>query len=144
MNLLERKLELESQIKELLMKVRPLKKELEQVTNALYTEYCLRARTRPVWEARVNPAKTLQEARFSKPKITICSGVTYEDMLAIATQYFADNGIEGWTSHEQRDIGQFAYKDAYNGGPVLGVFEIIENHESVIRAFDFEAHLDID
>jgi hypothetical protein len=137
----QREQELKAQIHTFMEKVIPLKNELEQVTKTLYIAYCQEARELPVWELRVNPAKTLREARTGE-KITLCSKVTWQQMYDTAVQYFAKNGIVDWKLSENagyKDCGQFQYADGYNGGAVLGVFEMDSPpHPHVIHAFDYE------
>lgn len=136
----QRKQELEQRIKALMKDIKPLKQELEQVTDAIYRIECEQARDLPVWELRINPAKTLREAGFDK-KLVLCSGVTWQEMYDTAVKYFDENGITGWTVWENdgyKDCGQFCYADGYNGGPVLGTFDMVMPHQRVIRAFDFE------
>lgn len=139
----QRRAELEQQLKALMKDIRPLKKELEQVTETMYRIACDNARSMPVWELRVNPGKTLGTATYGNKEV-ICSDVTWQQMVDIATKYFADNGIDGWilTENSYKDCGQFQYKDGVNGGPVLGVFDITEDLPHIIRKFDYEHLVD--
>jgi hypothetical protein len=138
-NLNQSKDKLQWRIKKLMQTIKPLKEELETVTAKIYFIECKACRELPVWELRINPAKTLREAA-GKEKITLCSDVTWQQMYDIATKYFTDNEIEGWEIQENYygDCGQFHYKDGYNGGPILGVFEITKLSSKIIHAFDFE------
>lgn len=137
----QRRQELTQQIETLMKDIRPLKRELETVTDEIYRIHCQNARDLPVWELRVNPAKTLHEA--SRHKLIVqCSGVTWQEMYDTAVRHFAASGIVGWTMSENsgyRDSGQFCYEDGYPGGPILGQFEIIKSLPKIVRAFDFEA-----
>lgn len=123
----QQKVELERQIKVLMKELRPLKEKFAAITETIYRIDCEAARDKPVWELKINTGKTLETATYGE-KILLCAEVTWQQMMDIATAYFADNGITGWSLMENsyKDWGQFHYKGGQNGGPVLGTFAIIK------------------